>query len=91
MPNWYLKWNLLFSAIIWNGKILRIFLSWEKHPEKHGVFLETAHPVKFLDVVKDTLGIEPEVPKQIADILHKPKHAIPVSNYEGLKAFLMEN
>ncbi|MEM8764003.1 MAG: threonine synthase [Bacteroidota bacterium] len=63
----------------------------EKHAEKHGIFLETAHPVKFLDVVQDTLGIAPEVPKQIADILHKPKHAISISNYEGLKAFLMEN
>ncbi|MEL6974055.1 MAG: threonine synthase, partial [Bacteroidota bacterium] len=62
----------------------------EKHPEKHGIFLETAHPVKFLGVVKETLGLEPEIPPQIAAILHKPKRALQITSYEDLKSFLLE-
>ncbi len=62
----------------------------EKYPNAHGVFLETAHPVKFLDVVKDTLGIEPAIPKQIEKVLHKEKEALAISSYEDLKAYLLQ-
>lgn len=53
-----------------------------------GIFLETAHPVKFLDVVVDTLNVEVEIPAQIKKVIDKEKVAIQVSNYEELKAFL---
>jgi threonine synthase len=55
-----------------------------------GVFLETAHPVKFLDVVESTLPVKVEIPKQIQKIMNNKKVAIKASSYEDLKTFLME-
>jgi threonine synthase len=55
-----------------------------------GVFLETAHPVKFLDVVEDTLPVKVEIPAQIQKVLNNKKVAIKASNYADLKAFLMK-
>lgn len=55
-----------------------------------GVFLETAHPVKFLDVVEETLPVKVEIPEQIQKIINNKKVAIKASSYEDLKAFLME-
>ena len=53
-----------------------------------GIFLETAHPVKFLDVVVDTLDVEVAIPPQIEKVMDKEKAAIQVSSYEELKVFL---
>jgi threonine synthase len=55
-----------------------------------GVFLETAHPVKFLNIVEDTLPVKIEIPKQIQKIINNKKVAIKASNYADLKAFLMK-
>ncbi|QOD59591.1 threonine synthase [Polaribacter haliotis] len=55
-----------------------------------GVFLETAHPVKFLDVVEGTLPVKVEIPAQIQKVINNKKVAIKASSYEDLKAFLME-
>ena len=63
----------------------------ERHPNTFGIFLETAHPVKFLDVVQDTLGITLEIPEQIQKVLHKNKLSIAVRHYEDLKDFLLKN
>ena len=58
---------------------------------EYGVFLETAHPVKFLDVVEETLNVKVEIPTQIQKVIHKEKVAIKASTYKDLKAFLMKN
>jgi threonine synthase len=55
-----------------------------------GVFLETAHPVKFLNVVESTLPVKVEIPEQIQKIMNNKKVAIKASSYEDLKAFLMK-
>jgi len=55
-----------------------------------GVFLETAHPVKFLDVVEETLPVKVAIPAQIQKVINNKKVAIKASNYEDLKAFLMK-
>ncbi|GLB50114.1 threonine synthase [Neptunitalea lumnitzerae] len=52
------------------------------------VFLETAHPVKFLDVVTDTLSIEVPIPTQIEAVLDKEKKSIVIDTYSDLKSFL---
>ncbi len=54
-----------------------------------GVFLETAHPVKFIDIVQDTLDIPVEIPLQIKNVLNKNKKSIKISSYEELKSFLI--
>ncbi|RSC93184.1 threonine synthase [Tenacibaculum singaporense] len=53
-----------------------------------GIFLETAHPVKFLDVVEDVLNVTVEIPPQIASVIDKQKEAIKISSYQELKDFL---
>ncbi|GGG49661.1 threonine synthase [Bizionia arctica] len=61
-----------------------------KHnPNAHCVFLETAHPTKFLDVVEDTVNTSIPLPDQIKAVIDKEKQAISISNYDGLKSFLL--
>jgi threonine synthase len=55
-----------------------------------GVFLETAHPVKFLDVVEETLPVKVAIPEQIKKVIDNKKVAIKVSSYKDLKAYLMQ-
>ena len=61
----------------------------ENHPDKYGIFLETAHPVKFLTTVEETLGTKVELPKRIQDLLKREKQSTPISNYDDLKRFLL--
>ncbi len=61
----------------------------ETHPETDGIFLETAHPVKFLDVVRSTLNIESPLPRQIREVMNREKVSIPIQVYEELRDFLM--
>lgn len=54
-----------------------------------GVFLETAHPAKFLDTVNEVIG-EIEIPERLAAYLDKTKVSIPIANnYEALKEVLL--
>jgi len=53
-----------------------------------GVFLETAHPIKFLDIVEPTLNIKLPIPSQIKSVLDKDKVRIKIKNYEELKNYL---
>ena len=61
----------------------------ENHPDKYGIFLETAHPSKILRTVEETLGTKVELPQRIQDLLEKEKQSTPISNYEDLKRFLL--
>ena len=56
-----------------------------------GIFLETAHPVKFLDVVEPVINETIELPTQIKEVIYKEKVSIKISNYEELKAFLLNS
>ena len=53
-----------------------------------GVFLETAHPVKFLDVVENTLDVTIPIPEQIKSVIDKNKKSITIKSYDDLKAYL---
>ncbi len=53
-----------------------------------GVFLETAHPVKFLEVVEETLKVDVEIPSQIKEVMSREKVATSIANYQELKLFL---
>ena len=58
------------------------------HEDEFGIFLETAHPVKFLEVVEATLPISVEIPSQIKKVMNKEKAAIQIASYKELKTFL---
>ena len=63
----------------------------EKNPEYYGVFLETAHPIKFMEVVEKTLNIKIPVPERILETLERKKVSIPIEEYQELKSFLINN
>ena len=53
------------------------------------VFLETAHPVKFLDVVEPVINKSVAFPPQIQSVINKTKEATFISSYAELKSFLL--
>lgn len=56
-----------------------------------GIFLETAHPAKFLDVVKSAVNTEPILPEALKKCLDKPKTSIKMENdYKELEKILAE-
>ena len=59
-----------------------------KQPDSIGVFLETAHPIKFLDVVEPLLDLKLPIPTQIESVLDKEKVSTKIKTYEDLKSFL---
>ena len=55
----------------------------------HCVFLETAHPTKFLNVVEEIIPEQIELPLQIEAVMDQEKTAIPIAHYDELKAVLL--
>ncbi len=62
----------------------------QQHPDTHCIFLETAHPTKFLDVVEDVIKKPVNLPAQIEAVIDKKKKSIPISTYAELKSFLLK-
>jgi len=62
----------------------------KKHPNAHCVFLETAHPTKFLNVVEDVVNEKQLLPKQIQAVMGGKKDSVIISTYEELKGFLLK-
>jgi threonine synthase len=59
-----------------------------KQPNSVGVFLETAHPIKFLDVVEPLLEIKLPIPTQIESVLGKEKVSTKIATYDEFKSYL---
>lgn len=59
------------------------------HPNTFGIFLETAHPVKFLDIVEETIDEQLPIPPQIKKVMDKDKKSINIKTYSDLKTFLL--
>jgi threonine synthase len=60
----------------------------QKQNDCIGVFLETAHPIKFLDIVEPLLDLQLPIPEQIKSVLGKEKVSVTIKTYEDLKEFL---
>lgn len=61
-----------------------------KDHQATGIFLETAHPAKFKDVVDEVIG-NVDVPERLAQYMDKQKKSIEMSSeFEELKEFLMK-
>lgn len=55
-----------------------------------GIFLETAHPGKFQDIVESVIGKKIDLPKRLKECLEKPKRSIQMANcYDDLKSLLL--
>jgi len=71
---------------------LKEFIEAQEVPDDYqGIFLETAHPIKFSDAVESTLKTKITLPNPIKDLLNRNKTSLPISNYEDLKEFLIKN
>ena len=55
----------------------------------YGVFLETAHPVKFMDTVEKVLKIDIEIPERLKETLTRDKVSIPIKDFADLKKYLL--
>ncbi|MDR2963063.1 MAG: threonine synthase [Bacteroidales bacterium] len=56
------------------------------------VSLETAHPAKFPDAIRENIGIDPELPASLQGIEEKPeKYDNIAGNYTAFKAYLLKN
>lgn len=55
-----------------------------------GVFLETAHPVKFPESIEQTLGIEIPVPEALKPLMTKEKQSVVIDTYNELKQYLLK-
>jgi len=61
-----------------------------QNPDYYGTFLETAHPVKFLETVEEVIGEKVEIPASIKEAMNKEKKSTEISDYSELKEYLMQ-
>jgi threonine synthase len=60
------------------------------HPGQEGIFLETAHPVKFPEVVEKYSGQSVKIPDSVADLFLEKKTSIKIStDYAVFKEYLL--
>ena len=85
----YNKYNYIMdphSAVGYLG--LKSYL--KKHPSNaNGIFLSTAHPIKFKDHVEKSIEKEIALPSRLEGIMTKKKSTIEISNYTDLKNQLL--
>lgn len=61
----------------------------QQHPQQWGYLLETAHPVKFPDAIKQATGSDVEIPEALLPLLQKEKQANCIEpDYEAFIACL---
>ena len=73
------------SAIAWLALQDRLV----DQPDVRGVFLATAHPAKFREVVEPAIGRSIELPRALADAISRPRHSISMpAAYNALEDFL---
>ncbi len=64
----------------------------QTNPGLKGIFIETAHPVKFSNTVEQVIGHNLEIPESVQPLLSKQKSSLLIHpRFDELKQFLMEN
>ncbi len=57
---------------------------------EYGIFLETAHPAKFLETVENIIGEKVEIPQKLQEFMKGEKQSIPMQNdFESFKQYLL--
>jgi len=72
------------------------FLALERYLQEHsgdkGIFLETAHPVKFYDAVEAETGEKIPLPDSVGHLLHRKKQSISIApEFSQLKDYLINS
>ena len=59
-------------------------------PDEVGIFLETAHPAKFLETVENIIGEKVEIPLPLQEFMMGTKQSVPMDKgFEKFKTYLM--
>jgi threonine synthase len=62
----------------------------KSHPEKKGMILETAHPVKFPDTVEEVIGKSIEIPDSVKPLFQLEKKSVLIEpTFSELKSWLL--
>ena len=62
----------------------------ELQPSENGVFLETAHPAKFLETVEGIIGDKVEIPQKLQEFMKGEKQSIDMSKeFADFKSYLL--
>jgi threonine synthase len=92
----YRKYNLLLEphgAVAWRG--IREYSNLKRDSitgKPLFISLETAHPAKFSDEIRQVLKFEPPLPVSLGSLENKPEHFFPMENsYGSLKDFILKN
>ena len=66
-------------------------LAEDLQPGETGVFLETAHPAKFLQTVQSIIGDEVKIPEKLQEFMRGKKLSVPMSkDFASFKEYLMK-
>lgn len=58
--------------------------------DETGIFLETAHPAKFLETVETTIGRKIDIPDKLQEFMKGTKKSLPIGkDFAGFKEFLL--
>jgi threonine synthase len=62
----------------------------DMNPDYTGIFLETAHPAKFLETVEDVIGKPVEIPARLAEFQKRKKQSKVIgTEYEVFREYLL--
>ncbi len=75
------------SAVGYLG--LKKYMAMNKIKDINGIFISTAHSIKFKDVVEKAINRNINYPKAIKDIMGKEKISSSIENYSELKEYLL--
>ena len=56
----------------------------------NGLFVSTAHPIKFKDTVENSINSQIEYPDSIRSIMNKEKSTLTMKSYSELKEYLIQ-
>lgn len=66
-------------------------LAEQLQPVETGVFLETAHPAKFLQTVESIIGVEVQIPEKLQAFMKGQKESVPMEkDFASFKSYLMK-
>ena len=92
MKEVYQKYNYVVcphTAVAYSG--LQSYFKNNKNSKAMCIFLGTAHPAKFLDIVEPALNIKLAIPENLSSLMHRDKEALLMDgDYGELKRFLLE-
>ena len=69
---------------------LKKYMAMNKIKDINGIFISTAHSIKFKDVVEKATNRNIKYPKAIKDIMGKEKMSSSIENYSELKEYLLQ-